>query len=215
MDHMFVCQTSLQLDLWCSTGPSLSLIQDSSSYLMLSYNSQLVFLRCWHSTSIYLKRIRTEKINKVTHRSESSQPILRHRERRSTSPLLYHFTSLLPTPLTVLSHHPPLLQSSYSGCLKGRTECTERLRIPPRKDTAHSESLRPLTGGGSGSHLLPLRETASATTFYSATTFEQQAAPPPDWELEGKLSGTLWRKRWIQIRLNQTAANFVVTAKNF
>ena len=210
MDHMFVCQASLQLDVWCSAGPSLSLIQDSSSYLMLSYNSQLVFLRCWHSTSIYLKRIRTEKINKVTHRSESSQPILRHRERRSTSPLLYHFTSLLPTPLTVLSHHPPLLQSSYSGCLKGRTECTERLRIPPRKDTAHSESLRPLTGGGSGSHLLPLRETASATTFtLPPLSSNKQLRPQTGNSLE--LSG----KIWIQIRLNQTAANFVVTAKPF
>ena len=167
-------------------------------------------MRCLHSTSIYLKRIRTEKINKVTHRSESSQPILRHRERRSTSPLLYHFTSLLPTPLTVLSHHPPLLQSSYSGCLKGRTECTERLRIPPRKDQ--------LTRRACG---LSLAEAPAPTCCLS----EKRPLPPlftlPPLSSNKQLrprtgnSLELSGKRWIQIRLNQTSANFVVTAKNF
>ena len=79
-------------------------------------------------------------------------------------------------------------------CSSKRQDCTERCGSP--------RGGLSLTAGGSGSHLLPL-ETASATTFPD----EQQAAPPPDWELSGK--------RWIQIRLNQTAANLVGTAKNF
>ena len=95
-----------------------------------------------------MKRIRTEKENKVTHRSESSQPILRHGERRSTSPLVYHSSSLLPTPPTVLSHHPLFYNPVTVGVSKAGRSAQRGAALhgeapdptPKRQHTAHTES---------------------------------------------------------------------------
>ena len=93
--------------------------------------------------------IRTEKENKVTHRSESSQPILRHRERRSTSPSCITPPPSHPNcPLTP----PSLLQSSYSGCLSLQlSKAARRGSIPPQKGSTR------LTRRAAASHWRRLR----------------------------------------------------------
>ena len=143
-----------------------------------------------------MKRIRTEKENKVTHRSESSQPILRHRERRSTpplvslssTPLLYHSSSLLPTPPTVLSHHPLF----YNPVTVGVSHCSSQRQLMERCGTARRAA---------ASHWRRLRLPPVASPrnglchhFLLCHHFRATSSSAPGLGTPEKLSGTLWKK---------------------